>query len=192
MISDFLFSIVNHRLVGGGVVHLECPKNRRERGEPDMIILHYTAGVNAMASARFLARPDVKVSAHVVIGREGQVIQLVPFNIEAWHAGKSDFKGRSGLNYCSIGIELDNLGQLRLEGGKFMAECGREVSVREVYMDDTEGVPTYWHNYTDVQMSVLKEVCDLLVATYPIGDIVGHSDVTSRKVDPGPALADLR
>ena len=43
-------------------------------------------------------------------------------------------------------------------------------------------------DYTDVQMRVLNEVCGLLVDTYPIGDIVGHSDVTSRKVDPGPAL----
>lgn len=37
-------------------------------------------------------------------------------------------------------------------------------------------------------MRVLNEVCGLLVDTYPIGDIVGHSDVTPRKVDPGPAL----
>ena len=34
-------------------------------------------------------------------------------------------------------------------------------------------MPTYWHDYTDVQMRVLNEVCGLLVDTYPIGDIVG-------------------
>ena len=45
--SNSSFSIVNHRLVGGGVIHLECPKNRRGLGEPDMIILHYTAGTSA-------------------------------------------------------------------------------------------------------------------------------------------------
>ena len=153
-----------------------------------MIILHYTAGSSAISSAKFLVRPDVKASAHVVIGRDGQVIQLVPFNIEAWHAGKSCYGGRSELNHYSIGIELDNLGQLRLEGGKFVAECGREVPVKEVYTEDSGEVPTYWHDYTDVQMRVLNEVCGLLVDTYPIGDIVGHSDVTPRKVDPGPAL----
>ena len=38
------FSIVRHRLVGKGVVQLECPKNRRGVAGPDMIILHYTAG----------------------------------------------------------------------------------------------------------------------------------------------------
>ena len=129
--SNSSFSIVNHRLMGGGVIHLECPKNRRGLGEPDMIILHYTAGSSAISSAKFLVRPDVKASAHVVIGRDGQVIQLVPFNIEAWHAGKSSYGGRSELNHYSIGIELDNLGQLRLEGGRFVAECGKEVPVGE-------------------------------------------------------------
>ena len=186
--SNSPFSIVNHRLVGGGVIHVVCEKNRRGLGEPDMIILHYTGGTSAMSSAKFLARSDVKASAHVVIGRDGQVIQLVPFNIEAWHAGKSSYGGRSELNHYSIGIELDNLGQLRLEGGKFVAECGREVPVKEVYTEDSGEVPTYWHDYTDVQMRVLNEVYGLLVDTYPIRDIVGHSDVTSRKVDPGPAL----
>ena len=74
--SNSSFSIVNHRLMGGGVIHLECPKNRQGLGVPDMIILHYTAGTSAESSAKFLVRPDVKASAHVVIGRDGQVIQL--------------------------------------------------------------------------------------------------------------------
>lgn len=64
--SNSPFSIVYHRLMGGGVIHLECPKNRRGLGEPDMIILHYTAGMDAMSSAKFLVRPDVKASALLV------------------------------------------------------------------------------------------------------------------------------
>ena len=75
-ISNSPFLIVKHRLVGEGVVQLECPKNRRGVAGPDMIILHYTAGSSAISSAKFLVRPDVKASAHVVIGRDGQVIQL--------------------------------------------------------------------------------------------------------------------
>ena len=38
-----------------------------------------------------------------------------------------------------------------------MAECGREVPVKEVYTEDSGEVPTYWHDYTDVQMRVLNE-----------------------------------
>ena len=67
-----------------------------------MIVLHYTAGTSAESSALFLTRPDVSASAHLVIGRDGEVFQLVPFNIEAWHAGKSWYAGRGGLNRCLL------------------------------------------------------------------------------------------
>ena len=176
------FSIVNHRLMGGGVVHLVSAKNARRLEGPDMIVLHYTAGTSAESSALFLTRPDVSASAHVVIGREGEVFQLVPFNIEAWHAGKS------WLNRYSIGIELDNLGKLRFSGGLFIAECGRVVSPEEVYTDCSGDRPTYWHRYTARQVRVLREICTLLEETYPIRDVVGHSVITPRKIDPGPAL----
>ena len=170
------------------MIHLVCEKNRRTLGEPEMIILHYTAGRDAMSSAKFLVRPEVKASAHLVIGRDGQVIQLVPFNIEAWHAGKSSYKGRSELNRYSIGIELDNLGKLRFSGDLFVAECGRVVSPDEVYTDCSGDHPTYWHRYTERQIRVLQEICSLLEETYPIRDVVGHSVITPRKIDPGPAL----
>ena len=49
-----------------------------------------------------------------------------------------------------------------------MAECGKEVPVGEVYTEDSGEEPTYWHDYTNVQMRVLNEVCGLLVDTYPI------------------------
>ena len=182
------FSIVNDRLVGHGVIYLDCVKNTRAIVGVDMIILHYTAGSNCMSSAHYLTRPDVAASAHLVIGRAGEVVQLVPFNIVAWHAGRSRYAGRSGLNYCSLGIELDNLGQLRQEGGKFVAECGVVVSFEDVYVDESGREKTYWHKYTKVQERVLAEVCGVLTNCYPIDEIVGHSDVTERKVDPGPAL----
>ena len=182
------FSIVKHRLVGDGVIRVDCVKNTQVIAGPDMIILHYTAGASVMSSARYLARPDVAASAHLVIGRAGEVVQLVPFNIVAWHAGRSRYAGRSGLNYCSLGIELDNLGQLRQEGGKFVAECGVVVSFEDVYVDESGREKTYWHKYTKVQERVLAEVCGVLTNCYPIDEIVGHSDVTERKVDPGPAL----
>ena len=182
------FSIVNHRLMGDGVVHLACVKNTRKLEGPDMIVLHYTAGTSAESSSIFLTRPDVSASAHLVIGRKGEVFQLVPFNIEAWHAGKSWYAGRSGLNRYSIGIELDNLGKLRFSGNLFIAECGRVVLPDEVYTDCSGDHPTYWHRYTERQIRVLQEICSLLEETYPIRDVVGHSVITPRKIDPGPAL----
>ena len=54
----------------------------------------------------FEALKDVRVSAHLVIGRQGELYQLVPFDKRAWHAGESEFEGRSRCNDFSIGIEL--------------------------------------------------------------------------------------
>mgnify|MGYP001174350930 FL=1 len=50
---------------------------------------------------------DVKVSSHILIRRDGEIIQFVPFNRRAWHAGESSFNGMTGCNDFSIGIELE-------------------------------------------------------------------------------------
>ena len=50
---------------------------------------------------------DLKVSAHLLIDRQGAVTQFVPFHQRAWHAGVSEFEGRSACNDYSIGIELE-------------------------------------------------------------------------------------
>lgn len=47
------------------------------------------------------------VSAHVFIDREGAVTQYVPFSERAWHAGQSEFNGKTCCNDFSIGIELE-------------------------------------------------------------------------------------
>ena len=48
-----------------------------------------------------------RVSAHCLIRRDGSVVQFVPFNKRAWHAGVSSFAGRARCNDYSIGIELE-------------------------------------------------------------------------------------
>ena len=48
----------------------------------------------------------LKVSAHILIERDGSLIQFVPFNKCAWHAGQSNYAGRDRCNDFSIGIEL--------------------------------------------------------------------------------------
>ena len=49
----------------------------------------------------------IKVSAHSFIRRNGDVIQYVPFDKRAWHAGESSWQGEIGCNDFSIGIELE-------------------------------------------------------------------------------------
>lgn len=55
----------------------------------------------------FQTLKDTRVSAHLVIDRQGCVTQFVPFSQRAWHAGQSSFNGRDNCNDFSIGIELE-------------------------------------------------------------------------------------
>ena len=50
---------------------------------------------------------NLKVSAHVVIRRDGDMMQFVPLHLRAWHAGESFCEGRTRVNDFSIGIELE-------------------------------------------------------------------------------------
>lgn len=49
----------------------------------------------------------LRVSAHALIRRDGEVTQYVPFHCRAWHAGRSSFRGRAECNDFSVGIELE-------------------------------------------------------------------------------------
>ena len=80
-----------HQLVGSCVEYLRCTKCSRLLETIDTVVLHSTDGANAMSSAHYLARNDTSVSAHLVVARSGRVIQLLPFNVRAWHAGMSEF-----------------------------------------------------------------------------------------------------
>ncbi|HTT48187.1 MAG TPA: N-acetylmuramoyl-L-alanine amidase [Pseudolabrys sp.] len=87
--------------------------NREERKggrKPDMILLHYTGMQTGEAALRRLCAPDSKVSAHYVVFEDGRIVQCVPENERAWHAGIASWAGETDINSCSIGIEIVNPG----------------------------------------------------------------------------------
>jgi N-acetylmuramoyl-L-alanine amidase len=104
-----MLSIKNHRLVGDGVSFRQTP-NVGGALTPRFVVLHYTAGRNAESSVESLCtkKPQGNASAHIVLGRDGRIIQLAAFNTVTWHAGVSQWNGINGLNPFSIGIEMDN------------------------------------------------------------------------------------
>lgn len=65
---------------------------------------------SAQAALDRLCDPRYEVSAHYLIGRQGQLWQLVDETRRAWHAGAGSWQGRGDVNSRSIGIELDNTG----------------------------------------------------------------------------------
>ncbi|MGM0498211.1 MAG: N-acetylmuramoyl-L-alanine amidase [Bacteroidota bacterium] len=183
-----------HYLEGQDIEYIDCPKNSQKfsREMPDTIVLHYTAGRNGKSAANYLAKDNVKASAHLVIDRDGTIFQLVPFDTIAWHAGRSSWKGRSGLNKYSIGIEIDNAGVLSKSGNKYVAWFGKKYDAEDVIeaTHRNESQPKYWHLYTEKQIEVVEELCELLLNKYTgIQNILGHEEIApGRKQDPGPAF----
>jgi len=75
-----------------------------------LIVLHYTAMASADEALERLCDPVAEVSAHYLIARTGEVLQLVDEAERAWHAGAGSWGGQGDVNSRSIGIELDNDG----------------------------------------------------------------------------------
>ncbi len=63
--------------------------------------------LDANAHPFFATIQDLRVSTHLLIRRDGKIVQYVPFDLRAWHAGQSNFCGRGRCNDFSIGIELE-------------------------------------------------------------------------------------
>lgn len=155
------------------------------------IVVHYTASDNFKSTQEWLCSPRAKASAHVLIGRDGEIVQLVSLDSVAWHAGESAWKGLTGLNKYSIGIELVNLGPLvELKGKLTGATTGRPVEKADAHYGPHKNGGSYlwWQKYTGVQIAALERVCAELCGMFPIEEIVGHDDVAPhRKQDVGPA-----
>ena len=168
----------------------------RYKAPPDMIVLHYTASGAAEGSVHWLSAQDQNyVSAHLVVGRDGAVTQLVPFDTIAYHAGVSEWQGRKWLNNYAIGIEIVNWGLLRVDDPqdgsmRFESYTGAEVPSSDAeYATHKYGTPSgYWQRYTEAQINSVLGLCQTLFTTYPsIRTIVGHDDIApGRKSDPGP------
>jgi AmpD protein len=102
---------------------------------------------------------QLKVSAHVLIKRDGSCVQYVPFDKRAWHAGKSNYQGRERCNDFSIGIEL--------EGTESISYTEAQYSALKEVIDCL--LKTY--------PSLSKQ------------HITGHSDIApGRKTDPGASF----
>lgn len=160
--------------------------------KPKYLVIHFTGGSSASSSASWLCNPTAKASAHLVIGRDGSVIQLAPFNKVTWHAGKSEWNGLVGLNQHSIGIELDNAGRVsKRADGKWQNALGVVVPASAVIegAHKNDGRPSHWHTYAPVQIERTREIASLLMETYGLLDVIGHDDIApGRKIDPGPAF----
>jgi AmpD protein len=117
----------------------------------------FTGGLPRDAHPYFAGIADARVSAHLLVRRDGEPVQFVPFGARAWHAGVSSWQGRAACNDFSIGIELEGTDE-------------------QPYAD-----PQY------LTLAALIRALFAAYSSTATDRIVGHSDVApGRKTDPGP------
>jgi AmpD protein len=125
----------------------------------DYIDRLFTNRLQSEAHPCFEEMASLRVSAHLLIRRDGSLTQFVPFHLRAWHAGVSHFGGRERCNDFSIGIEL--------EGTDTVAYTARQYRRLATV---TRLIMRYYPAVTPAR-------------------VVGHSDIApGRKTDPGPAF----
>ncbi|MBF7728809.1 N-acetylmuramoyl-L-alanine amidase [Pseudomonas sp. N040] len=137
--------------------------SRGQDSRVQFVVLHYTSS-DLPESLQMLT--DQGVSSHYLIGATPPTIyRLVDEERRAWHAGESQWRGRTWLNASSIGIELVNPGYRQTAAGRV------------------------WYGYPQAQIDRLIALLQDIRQRHqlPIDSIVGHSDIApQRKVDPGP------
>jgi N-acetylmuramoyl-L-alanine amidase len=134
--------------------------DERHGGPPDMILLHYTGMQTGEAALERLTAPDSKVSAHYLVFEDGRIVQCVPEERRAWHAGVASWGGERDINSRAIGIEVVN--------------PGHEFGYRNFPLRQTAAV-----------ISLCKAI---LMRRGPLqpARVLAHSDVApGRKQDPG-------
>lgn len=78
--------------------------------KPNFVVIHHTAQNSTEQTLKTFTTPRTQVSAHYVIGRDGQVYHMLSDYLRAWHGGVAKWGNTTDINSSSIGIELDNNG----------------------------------------------------------------------------------
>ena len=172
--------------VDDGLIHPadRCPTPnqdaRPEQCDPELVILHgislppgefggaqieqfFANRLDWDAHPYFAEIRGMEVSAHLLIRRDGRLLQFVPFNCRAWHAGESSFRGRSNCNDFSIGIELEGCDDIDYADAQYACLIAVVQALHNAY------------------------------PALDARSMAGHCDISpGRKTDPGPAFDWLR
>lgn len=185
------YSIKKHMLFKDGhqVRYIPTP-NRGGKIKPTGLVMHHTAsGITPAGDISWLTDRSSSASSHLVIDRHGEITQLCPFNVKAWHAGRSRWKGRSNCNNFTIGIEVDNPGGLQKRGDGSYSGIGGPYSAEDVVeaTSPQHGSFRYWLAFPEAQLSAVAGAAVAIWRAYQLEDLVGHYDISpGRKTDIGP------
>ena len=158
--------------------------------------MHITGGTNMQGVVNYFKNPASGVSAHLVIGRDGRIVQFLPFDSIAFHCGFSYWEGDENLNQFSIGIEVDNAGFLSGGPGNWSFKGVPIPDSRVKTLKHWKStVARGWETFPEIQLETVFAVAEALVRQYGIKEIVGHDEINlENRLDPGPAfpLQELR
>ena len=142
--------------------------------KPDLLVVHgislppgefggpwidrlFTGTLPLDAHPYFRAIASWRVSAHALIRRDGEIVQYVPFGARAWHAGQSEYNGRTGCNDFSVGVELEGTDEIPYTEAQYESLAQLAAALFDAY-------PSLGPEH-----------------------IVGHCDIApERRTDPGP------
>jgi N-acetylmuramoyl-L-alanine amidase len=195
--------ITNHWLEESAAEKIKISKsgNARDPIDPDYLVIHYTATDDSRSAIDWFMdtknNPD-RIAAHIVLGTDGTITQLVPFDHRANHAGTSTWNGIDSFNYHSIGIEIVNPGFVeKLANGTFKrgseiypaTDANKFIQANHKHKFWTGKDNHWWHIFPDAQLQAVYTLCKLLFNQYHLIAAVGHDDISpARKPDPGPAF----
>ena len=166
----------SHLLAGVRYVPSPNADDRPDNAVPSLIVIHnislppnefggpyieqlFTNRLDFQAHPYFASLAESRVSAHVLIRRDGGVVQFVPFNRRAWHAGASEYRGRNDCNDFAVGIEMEGTDETPYEDVQYSV------------------------------LAVLIDALRIAYPSLGKHGIVGHADIApGRKTDPGPAF----
>ena len=97
------------------------------------IFEHFTNRLDPSAHPFYASIAGVKVSAHFLVRRDGELIQFVPCAKRAWHAGESSWNGRTRCNDFSIGIELEGAGDVPFTAAQYRRLAALTRALRARY-----------------------------------------------------------
>ncbi len=103
-----------------------------EFGGPGIVDL-FTNSLDPQAHPFFREIAGLRVSAHFLVRRDGELIQFVSCSRRAWHAGVSNWQGRENCNDFSIGIELEGCDQLPFQDAQYLALNSLLAALRQRY-----------------------------------------------------------
>ncbi|TPW26413.1 N-acetylmuramoyl-L-alanine amidase [Martelella alba] len=177
-------------LNGQPVPYIATPNRSSGTMAPDVLVFHDTAGrLEKGNSVSWLTNKRAKASAHVVVERDGSIVQLAPLNVRCWHAGKSSFDGRPSVNNFGIGIEIVNPGKLtgNPDAKRARAWFDEYYSVADdalEYASTPAHGSGWWMNYSGAQIETLVGLACAIIEKYP-GISSPHKMTTHWYISPG-------